>query len=63
MERVYLVQKICDYEYFCGETVYISDSRQNAEEWITKQPDNRKFIGWNGVEYDTYIIEEWKINH
>lgn len=59
---VYIVQQICDYEYFCREIVYVSASLENAEEWINKQPDNKKIIGWNDIEYDMYIIEEWEIN-
>ena len=63
MERVYIVQRICDDEYFCRETVYVSAFQENAEEWINKQPDNKKIIGWNDIEYDMYIIEEWEIHH
>jgi hypothetical protein len=63
MDKVYLVQKICDDEYFCRETVYVSASPEGAEEWINRQDDKGKVIGWNDIEYDMYIIEEWEINH
>ena len=62
MERVYIVQRICDYEYLCRDIVYVSSSQESAEEWINKQPDNEKIIGWNNIEYDMYIVEEWEIN-
>ena len=62
MDKVYLVQQICDDEYFCRETVYAAASYEGANEWIADQPDNGKVIGWNDVEYDMYIIEEWEIN-
>ena len=62
MEYVYIVQQICDYEHFCRKTEYVSASLENAEEWIAKQPDKGKVIGWNDIEYDMYIIEKWEIN-
>ena len=62
MDKVYLVQKICDNEYFCRETVYASASYEGAEEWIKKQSDDTQFIGWNGEIYNMYIIEFWVIN-
>ena len=62
MDKVYIVQQICDDEYFCRETVYVSASPEGAEEWINKQDDKGKVIGWNDIEYDMYIVEEWEIN-
>lgn len=62
MDKVYLVQKICDIEYFHRETVYVSTTRERAEEWISKQDDKGKVIGYKGVEGEMYIIEYWEID-
>lgn len=37
--RVYLVEKICDYEYGCTEVVRVFFNKKSARKYINKQPD------------------------
>ena len=36
--KVYLVNRICDYEYGCREVVAVFSSRKSAKDYISKQP-------------------------
>ena len=62
--KVYLVNRICDYEYGCREVVAVFSSRKSAEDYISKQPDNGDVEFWNGesepIYYiDMFEVEEW----
>lgn len=37
---VYIVNKICDYEYGCTEVDKVFDSLEKAENYVEKQSDN-----------------------
>lgn len=58
--RVYLVEKICDYEYGCTEVVKAFFNEKSAREYINKQPDVGIFAFWNGSNvpiYDVAMLE------
>lgn len=58
--RVYLVEKICDYEYGCTEVVKAFFNEKSAREYINKQPDVGNFTFWDGSNapiYDVAMLE------
>lgn len=57
---VYLVEKICDYEYGCTEVVKVFSSEKAARDYMNEQPDVGDFTFWDGSNapiYDVNIFE------
>ena len=59
--KVYLVNKICDYEYGCREVVAVFSSRKSAKDYISKQPDNGDVKFWDGVSEHMYDIDMFEV--
>ena len=56
--EVYVVSKICDYEYFCTDVLFVTASEEIAKQYREKY--NRKIDCWDNVVRDeiTYCIYE-----
>lgn len=57
---VYLVEKICDYEYGCREVVKVFSSEKAARNYINNQPNMGDVMFWDGTNepmYDVNIFE------
>lgn len=58
---VYLVNKICDYEYGCREVVGVFNSIKSAENYINKQPDKGDIKFWDGSKEPMYNIDIFEV--
>lgn len=56
MERIYIVKKLCDFEYGCTRNVAAFKTKEAAEEYI-KSIGNYKVDFWNDTSEDMYSIE------
>lgn len=61
MKTVFVVTKICDYEYGCREIESIWSSNEAAEDHIEKLGGRNPTMMWSGRMVDQYDIEIWEI--
>lgn len=57
---VYLVEKICDFEYGCTEVVKVFSSEKAARDYINDQPD----VGvtfWDGSTAPMYDVTMFEV--
>ena len=59
--KVYVVQKITDFEYGHREIVAMYFSKKDAEELINFMGNQQEVKFWNGSKEMLYTIEEWTI--
>lgn len=59
--RVYLAEKICDYEYGCTEVVKAFFNEKSAREYINKQPDVGNFTFWDGSSVPIYDVTVFEV--
>lgn len=58
---VYLVERICDYEYGCTEVVKVFSSEKAARDYINKQPDVGDFTFWDGSNSPIYDVNLFEV--
>lgn len=59
--KVYLVERICDYEYGCTKVVKVFSNEKSAREYINKQPDVGNFTFWNGSSVPMYDVTVFEV--
>lgn len=61
--RVYLVEKICDYDEYGGtEVVKVFSNEKSAREYINKQPDaGSLFMLWDGRRVPIYYVTVFEV--
>ena len=59
--KVFVVSKICDWEYGCRKVVKIFNEETKAESWINKQPDKGKVTFYDGSWDSMYEIEIFEV--
>lgn len=57
--KVYVVNKMCDDEYFCTEVVFITRKEEIAKEYCDKY--NEKSKCWDDVVRDTITYQEYEL--
>lgn len=60
--KVYLVQGICDDEYFCREVLFVASTYDKAWEWIEQHGGQYNIIGWDDKERPYYTVEMWRVD-
>ena len=58
---VYLVEKICDFEYGCTEVVKVFSSEKAARDYINDQPDVDDVIFWDGSNVPMYVVNMFEV--
>lgn len=56
---VYIVMKICDFEYGCREVDRVFSTENEAKEYVESVQEDIVF--WNGKTHKLYTIEEWEV--
>lgn len=59
--KVYLVEKICDYEYGCTEVDKVFSSEKAARDYINDQPDVGDFAFWDGSTAPIYDVTMFEV--
>lgn len=59
--RVYLVEKICDFEYGCREVVKVFKNEKSARNYVNEQPDVGDVEFWNGENIPMYEITMFEV--
>lgn len=57
--KVYVVSKICDWEYFCTEVVFVTSDEQVAMDYCRE--NNQKDKGWDGITRDTVTYQAYEL--
>ena len=57
--KVYIVEQICDDEYFCREVVFATLNEEIAKKYC--EDYNVKVKGWDDVVRDTIIYNEYEL--
>ena len=57
--KVYVVSKICDYEYYCREVVFVTLNENTARQYC--EANNVKDIGWDNIIRDTVVYREYEL--
>ena len=58
---VYLVEKICDFEYGCTEVVKVFSSEKAARDYINDQPDVGGVTFWDGSTAPIYDVNMFEV--
>lgn len=59
--KVYLVERICDYEYGCTEVVKVCSNEKSARDYINKQPDVGGVTFWDGSTAPIYDVTMFEV--
>lgn len=59
--KVYLVEKLCDFEYGCREVVKVSSNEKSARNYVNDQPDVGDVKFWNGENIPMYEITMFEV--
>lgn len=59
--RIYVVSKICDYEYFCTEVVFVTSDEDIAKQYC--EENSVKERCWDGNVRDTITYQEYKLEN
>lgn len=57
--EVYVVSKICDWEYFCTEVVFVTTDEQVAMDYCRE--NNQKDKCWDGITRDTVTYRAYEL--
>ena len=57
--EVYVVGKICDWEYFCTEVVFVTSDEQVAMDYCRE--NNQRDKGWDEITRDTVTYEAYEL--
>jgi len=59
---VWVVMRVCDYEYGCRDVDAVFDNQESANEYVEKQTNgNNELPLWNGHIIDNYSVEPWEV--
>ena len=58
---VYLVEKICDFEYGCREVIKAFNNEESARNYVNEQPDVGDVEFWNGENIPMYEITMFEV--
>ena len=58
---VYLVEKICDFEYGCRKGVKVFNNEESARNYVNEQPDIGDVEFWNGENIPMYEITMFEV--
>ena len=59
---VWIVMRVCDYEYGCREIDAVFDNLKSANEYVEKHANgNNEMPLWSGRIVDTYVVESWAV--
>lgn len=58
---VYLVKRICDFEYGCTEVVKVFSSEKAARDYINDQPDVGDVRFWDGSNVPMYHVDMFEV--
>lgn len=58
---VYVVRKICDYEYGCRNIEAVFSTQEKAEEYVENSPHNQMYEFWDLHSEPNLIIEDYEV--
>lgn len=58
---VYLVEKICDFEYGCRKVVKVFNNEESARNYVNEQPDVGDVEFWTGENIPMYEITPFEV--
>ena len=59
--RVYLIEKICDFECGCREVVKVFNNEKSARNYVNEQSDACDVKFWNGENIPMYDITLFEV--
>ena len=57
--KVYLVEAICDDEYFCREVVFVASTYDKAWDFVERHGGQCTVVGWDDRSRPYYTVTEW----
>ena len=58
---VYLVEKICDFDYGCRKVVKVFNNEESARNYVNEQPDVGDVKFWDGTSEPMYEITPFEV--
>ena len=58
---VYLVEKICDFEYGCRKVVKVFNNEESARNYVNEQPDVGDVKFWDSTSEPMYEITPFEV--